>query len=35
VLEGELRAFPHLEVALLAPETPHDLAGLAVYLVDG
>jgi hypothetical protein len=35
VLEGETGARTHLEVALLAAETPYDLTRLAVYLVDG
>src|SRR5207237_2070465 len=34
VLPGEVRAGPHLEAALPAPEPPEDLAGLAADLVD-
>src|SRR5829696_5723361 len=35
VLEGESGARTHLEIALLPPKTPHDLARVAIYLVDG
>ena len=32
VLEGKSGAGTHLEVALLPPKTPHDLARVAIYL---
>src|SRR5215212_9713470 len=35
VLVGESGARSHLEVALLTPEPPQDLAAFALYLVDG
>ena len=35
VLEGEWGARAHLEVVLLPAQSPHDLACLAVDLVDG
>src|ERR687886_168103 len=35
VLEGKSGTWAHLEIALLAPKAPYDLAGFTVDFVDG